>query len=80
MVARFLYRLVSLFFLALALVSWLMAAAEFVALWKAPGFDVGAFGTATVMPIMAFMMHQCSIEAWRAGRYRRYDPLWRDYP
>ena len=80
MVARFLYRLVSLFFLALALVAWAMAAVALVVQFKAPGFDLQAFCAGIVMPIMAFMMHQCSIDAWRAARYRRHDTLWRDYP
>jgi hypothetical protein len=80
MVARFLYRLASLFFLMLALASWLMTTVALVAQFKGPGFHLEAFCAGIVMPIMAFMMHQCSIEAWRAARYHRYDPLWRDYP
>ena len=80
MVARFLYRLASLLFFALALICWLVTAVAIAAQIWGPGFNLGAFCTALWMPFMAFMMHQISIEAWRAARTYYRDPLWSNYP
>jgi ABC-type transport system involved in cytochrome c biogenesis permease subunit len=80
MVARFLCRLVSLFFLALALLFWLVMAAAIYAQLKAQTFDLEVFLLGIISPIMALMMHLCSNDARRAARTYRHDPLWRDYP
>ena len=80
MVARFLYRLASLFFFVLALVCWLVTVVAIAVQIMGPGFNLGAFCTGILMPFMAFMMHQISIEAWRAARTYYRDPLWSNYP
>jgi hypothetical protein len=80
MVARFLYRLVSLVFFAIALVCWLVTVIAITVHLMGAGFNLGAFFAAVMMPIMAFAMHQCSIEAWRAARTYCHDPRWSHYP
>jgi hypothetical protein len=80
MVARFLYRLASLFFFVLALMCWLLTAFAVYAQLSANGFNPQAFFIGVMSPVFAFIAHQASIEAWRAARIRYRSPLWRDYP
>ena len=80
MVARFIYRLFSLFFFVLALASWLLMAAAIYAQVVAQGFNLPAFSTSIISAAMALWAHSLSYDAWRAARYHCHDPLWRDYP
>jgi hypothetical protein len=80
MVARFIYRLFSLFFFVLALACWLLMAVSIHLQFMALGFDLQAFSTAILSAAMALWTHTFSNEAWRAARRLRHDPVWRDYP
>ena len=80
MVARFLYRLVSLFFFVLAGVFWLVWIAAIFAQLKAQTVILEGFFVGIISPIIAFVLHQCANEAWRAARtYYHDDPHWREY-
>jgi hypothetical protein len=80
MMARFIYRLFSLFFLVLALACWLLMAAAIYAQLMVQGFSIAGFSTSIISVAMALWSHSLSNDAWRAARYHRHDPLWRDYP
>jgi hypothetical protein len=80
MVARFLYRLVSLIFFATALLCWFLVIGGLVVQFGAQGFNLEAFCMSIMSAVLAFLAHQASIEAWRAARTHRRDPLWSHYP
>jgi hypothetical protein len=81
MVARFIYRLFSLFFFVLALACWLiMGTAVYLQLFVVEAFSLSTFSTGILSVPLALWSHILSNEAWRKGRYHRYydHPLWRD--
>jgi hypothetical protein len=80
MVARFLYRLVSLVLFLGGIACWLIGAGAIVVQVQAQGFDLTAFFVSIWAFVMALMAMQCSTEAWQAARRHRHDPLWWDYP
>ena len=80
MVARFLYRVVSVLFMLVACIWWALAAAGLIAQIGASEFNVQAFAVSILSVVFAFMAHQASIEAWRAARTYYRDPLWSNYP
>jgi hypothetical protein len=82
MVARFIYRLISLFFFLGAIACWLGDIGGFLLRFAAPSFHLELFLYCVWAFVLAFFLWECRGEAWRAARYHRHDPLslWRHYP
>jgi hypothetical protein len=77
MVARFIYRLVALFFFLGAIACWLMGLGGFLLQFAAPSFHLELFLYSAWSFVLAFFLWQARGDAWRAVRYH---PIWRDYP
>ena len=75
MMARFLYRVVALVFLLLAIALWLGGCAGIIVQFSAQGFHLSAFALSIVAFVLSMMMMDASNEAWRAARIHhvRYD-------
>jgi hypothetical protein len=74
MVARFLYRTVSLFFFLGAIICWLGGVGGFLLQFAAPSFHLELFCFSVWAFVLAFFLWQARGDAWRAARYHRYDP------
>jgi hypothetical protein len=69
MVARFIYRLVSLIFVLVTLLCWLIGVGAIAVQFTAHGPDLTAFCVSIWAFVMASMTMLASTEAWRAARY-----------
>jgi hypothetical protein len=79
MVARFLYRLVSLFFFLASLTCWGIGLVGLYMQIVAAEFHLSLCAVSVWAFILAFMMMQASGDAWRTARYR-HPHLWSHYP
>jgi hypothetical protein len=75
MVARFLYRLVSLIFFLGAILCWFMGLGGFLLQLTGRGFDLQAFVLSVWAFVLAFFLWEARRDAWRAARIHhiRYD-------